>query len=107
MNTIEQAREMSSEMTTPLPEPTLIGMEEVNFNEFEPRYGYTESQLRDYGDHRAMAEREQAARVCEAHASDADRAAENTYDAEGYKYFIGKAAGAVFCAEAIRKGEKS
>lgn len=34
---------------TPLPEPTLIGMEEVNFNEFEPRYGYTADQMRAYG----------------------------------------------------------
>ena len=36
-------------MTTklpPLPEPVIIGMEEVNFNEFEPRYGYTEAQLK-------------------------------------------------------------
>ena len=36
-------------MTTklpPLPEPVIIGMEEVNFNEFEPRYGYTEAQFK-------------------------------------------------------------
>jgi len=33
-------------MSNPLPEPVIIGMEEVNFNEFEPRYGFTADQLR-------------------------------------------------------------
>ena len=46
-----------------LPEPVIIGMEEVDFNTFEPRKGYTESQMRQ-----AIRDAlEEAAKVCDEH----------------------------------------
>ena len=46
-----------------LPEPCIY--EGDNSPLYDAPTGYDESQLRDYGDRRAMAERERAARVCE------------------------------------------
>lgn len=71
-------------MTTPLPEPAVLN---THIPTGIKIYGYTEAQLREYGDRRAMAERERAAKVCTAmnHGWCSDDA--------------------MACAEAIRKGE--
>ena len=61
---------------------------------------FTEAQLRDYGDRRAMAERERAAKVCEDHATKyLNRDVRNQHS-------HGAGLGASICADAIRKGEK-
>jgi hypothetical protein len=57
---------------------------------------FTETQLRDYGDRRAMAERERCARVCE-QPSD-EQQITDSYSEVLYKDWSE-------CAEAIRKGE--
>lgn len=59
---------------------------------------YAESPLRDYGDRRAMAERERAAKVCE----DLEEPAWYGYECPN-TFTDAK----IMCAEAIRKGEKS
>jgi len=60
---------------------------------------YTADQLRDYGDRRAMAERERAAKVCEDHATKyLNRDVRNQHS-------HGAGLGASICADAIRKGE--
>jgi hypothetical protein len=62
-------------------------------------YGYTADQLRDYGNRRAMAERERCAKVCEEHATKyLNRDVRNQHS-------HGAGLGASICADAIRKGE--
>lgn len=64
----------------------------------QPQNLYDEDQLRDYGDRRAMAERERAAKICDERATNyLDRNARNQHS-------HGAGLGAAICAEAIRKG---
>jgi hypothetical protein len=86
-----------------LPDPEINTASHINMR----IVGYTKYQMLNYGDRRAMAERERAAMVCDAIGVAADLAADLAYyDADAQNCY-GKAAGAEACAEAIRKGEKS
>lgn len=67
---------------------------------------FMEDELRDYGDRRAMAERERCANVCIAQAADADSAKRKPLLTQsGQMLYEGICGGAMNCAIAIRKGE--
>jgi hypothetical protein len=51
--------------TVKMPDPVILGMTEINFNEFESAYGYTEAQMKQYGDDRAREALEMAAKSIE------------------------------------------
>lgn len=76
--------------------------------EYLPTWGdyFSNDQLRDYGDRRAMAERERCAQVCVAQAADADSAKRKPLLTQsGQMLYEGICGGAMNCAIAIRKGE--
>lgn len=67
---------------------------------------FTKAELINYGDRRAMAERERCAQVCVAQAADADSAKRKPLLTQsGQMLYEGICGGAMNCAEAIRKGE--
>lgn len=76
-----------------LPEMTVIDMHIPTGYRIR---GYTEAQIRDYGDRRAMAERERCAKICD----DIDEPAWYGYECPN-TFTDAK----IMCAEAIRKGE--